>query len=149
MNIRVTQRHDGTRGRREARTDGRQTGWYRDVARAGYRAAYLRSLARSVASGELDLEALAADRELGDEDVAERLLELPGVGPYAASHHDVDRPLLPTRARLMDAANLRAPERAQGDRRDDREAVPPLRSVRGLAFWLYLTRDWVEDEDAT
>ena len=48
--------------------------------------AYLRSLASSVASGELDLEALAADHELDDDEVAARLLELPGVGPYAAAH---------------------------------------------------------------
>ena len=34
--------------------------FYRDVARAGYRGAYLRSLARSIADGALDLEALAA-----------------------------------------------------------------------------------------
>ena len=46
----------------------------------------LRSLARSVAAGELDLEALAADHELDDHEVAARLLELPGVGPYAAAH---------------------------------------------------------------
>ena len=33
--------------------------FYRDVARAGYRGAYLRALAASVAEGSLDLEALA------------------------------------------------------------------------------------------
>ena len=81
---------ESDRGRRAFPTAERMAAkperWYRDVARAGYRAAYLRSLARSVASGELDLEALAADRELDDDEVAERLLELPGVGPYAAAH---------------------------------------------------------------
>jgi 3-methyladenine DNA glycosylase/8-oxoguanine DNA glycosylase len=63
-------------------------GFYRDVARAGYRGAYLRSLAESVASGAIDLEELAtADaEELPDEEVAARLLALPGVGPYAAAH---------------------------------------------------------------
>ena len=34
--------------------------FYRDVVRAGYRGAYLIELARRVASGEVDLEALAA-----------------------------------------------------------------------------------------
>ena len=36
--------------------------FYRDIARAGYRGAYLRELATSVADGELDIEAFAAAR---------------------------------------------------------------------------------------
>src|SRR5215204_1704860 len=62
--------------------------FYKDVVRAGYRSAYFRALADSVASGALDLEALgeAPPEELSDEEVAERLLALPGVGPYAAAH---------------------------------------------------------------
>ena len=36
--------------------------FYKDVVRAGYRGAYLQSLAQSVASGELDLEASVARR---------------------------------------------------------------------------------------
>ncbi|GAC1310859.1 MAG: hypothetical protein NVS2B3_03140 [Vulcanimicrobiaceae bacterium] len=61
---------------------------YRDVARAGYRGAYLRALGRAVAAGELDLEAMrAASRaELPDDDLERALLALPGVGPYAAAH---------------------------------------------------------------
>jgi 3-methyladenine DNA glycosylase/8-oxoguanine DNA glycosylase len=63
-------------------------GFYRNVARAGYRGAYLRSLAASVASGEVDVEELgtAGRDELPDDEVAARLLALPGVGPYAAAH---------------------------------------------------------------
>ncbi|GAC1307917.1 MAG: AlkA N-terminal domain-containing protein [Vulcanimicrobiaceae bacterium] len=62
--------------------------FFRDVARAGYRGAYLRALARSVATGAVDLEAWrAAPREaLSDDELAARLLALPGVGPYAAAH---------------------------------------------------------------
>src|SRR3712207_9466610 len=62
--------------------------FYRDVARAGYRGAYLKALAASAANGELDLEsvATASPEELPDDELAARLLALPGVGPYAAAH---------------------------------------------------------------
>ena len=62
--------------------------FYRDTVRAGYRGAYLRTLAADVASGELDLEELGriGRDDLPDDEVAERLLALPGVGPYAAAH---------------------------------------------------------------
>lgn len=62
--------------------------FYRDVARAGYRGAYLRSLARMVAGGEIDPEAwrAASRAELPDAELEQRLLVLPGVGPYAAAH---------------------------------------------------------------
>ena len=60
--------------------------FYRDVARAGYRGAYLRTLADDVAAGRLDLERLgtAPREELSDDEVEQELLALPGVGPYAA-----------------------------------------------------------------
>ena len=62
--------------------------FYRDVVRAGYRGRYLESLSRSAAEGSLDLEALgeASPEKLPDEELEKRLLELPGVGPYAAAH---------------------------------------------------------------
>jgi 3-methyladenine DNA glycosylase/8-oxoguanine DNA glycosylase len=120
--------------------------FYRDVARAGYRSAYLRSLARSVASAEIDLEALADDRDLPDEEVARSLLALPGVGPYAAahvlmligrySHLVLDSWTRPTYARL----NGRKASDATIERRFRRYG-----EYAGLAFWLYLTRDWVSD----
>src|SRR4051794_33274158 len=53
--------------------------FYRDVVRAGYRGPYLRTLACDVAEGRLDLEELNA-RDLDDNEVAARLLALPGVG---------------------------------------------------------------------
>ena len=59
--------------------------FYREVARTGYRAPYFRELARSVAAGEVDLEALT-DPELPDDDVEAQLLALPGIGPYGAAH---------------------------------------------------------------
>ena len=62
--------------------------FYRDVVRAGYRGAYLRRLAADVADGRIDLEAWAeaSTDELPDEELERELLELPGVGPYAAAH---------------------------------------------------------------
>ncbi|MER3439679.1 MAG: Fe-S cluster assembly protein HesB, partial [Chloroflexota bacterium] len=62
--------------------------FYREIARCGYRGQYLRSLAQSVAAGELDLEWLgrATPEELPDDALMKRLLALPGVGPYAAAH---------------------------------------------------------------
>jgi 3-methyladenine DNA glycosylase/8-oxoguanine DNA glycosylase len=120
--------------------------FYRDVARAGYRSAYLRSLAKSVASGRVDLEALADDPDLSDDEVAARLLELPGVGPYAAAHVlmligrysrlVLDSWTRPTYARL----NGRKASDATIERRFRRYG-----EYAGLAFWLYLTRDWVSD----
>ena len=119
--------------------------FYRDVARSGYRAPYFRQLATSVASGEVDLEALA-DPDLPDDEAAARLLALPGIGPYGAAHVMLtslgrysrlvlDSWTRPTYARL----NGRKAKDATIERR-----FRPYRDWAGLAFWLYLTRDWVE-----
>ena len=121
--------------------------FYRDVARAGYRGAYLRSLAESVAAGELDLEELgrASRDELPDEEVAARLLALPGVGPYAAAHVMM---LLGRYSRLVLDSWTR-PKYAKVRGRKAKDATIERRFRRygpyaGLAFWLLLTRDWVE-----
>jgi N-glycosylase/DNA lyase len=118
--------------------------WYRDVARAGYRGAYLRTLAADVASGELDLEELNAD-DLLDDDVERRLLALPGVGPYAAAHVMT---LIGRYSRLILDSWTR-PKYAKlngGEPAADADIVArfaPYERYAGLAFWLYLTRDWV------
>ncbi len=119
--------------------------FYRDVARAGYRGAYLRSIALAVAGGTLDLEVLDGRSDLSDDEVAERLLALPGVGPYAAAHVMMllgryrrlvlDSWTRPTYARL---AGRRTVKDTTIERRFRR-----YREYAGLAFWLYLTRDWV------
>ena len=121
--------------------------FYRDVARAGYRGPYLRSLARSVAEGNVDLEALR-DHELPDEEVEARLLALPGLGPYAAAHVMLtlgrygklilDSWTRPTYARLR---RSRRPVSDVGIVRRFRRYGPHA----GLAFWCYLTRSWVEE----
>jgi 3-methyladenine DNA glycosylase/8-oxoguanine DNA glycosylase len=123
--------------------------FYRDVARAGYRGAYLRSLAADVASGALDLEALGrADRdELPDDDLAELLLALPGVGPYAAAHIMM---LLGRYSRLVLDSWTRPKYAGLNGGRPVKDATIERRFRRygpyaGLAFWLVLTRDWVPD----
>lgn len=121
--------------------------FYRDVARAGYRGAYLRSLAAAVAEGTLDLEALA-DPELPDDEVERRLLALPGVGPYAAAHAML---MLGRYSRLvLDSWTRPKYARLTGRRTAaDRTIVRRFRRYgpyAGLAFWLFLTRDWVADD---
>jgi 3-methyladenine DNA glycosylase/8-oxoguanine DNA glycosylase len=122
--------------------------FYRDVARAGYRGAYLRTLAESVASGEIDLEVLASadPDELPDDEVAERLLALPGVGPYAAAHVMM---LVGRYSRLVLDSWTR-PKYAILNGRKAKDSAIERRFRRygryaGLAFWLFLTRDWVAE----
>jgi 3-methyladenine DNA glycosylase/8-oxoguanine DNA glycosylase len=121
--------------------------FYRDVARAGYRGAYLLRLARDVADGELDLEALR-DPELDDADVEKRLLGLPGVGPYAAAH--VMLTSLGRYGRLIfDSWTRPTYARLRGRAASDKTIARRFRRYgpyAGLAFWLYLTRSWVEEE---
>jgi N-glycosylase/DNA lyase len=119
--------------------------FYRDTVRAGYRGAYLRSLAADVAEGSLDLEALN-DPELPDDEVAERLLALPGCGPYATAHMMM---LLGRYSRLiLDSWTRPKYARLNGRKAADRTIERRFRRYRdyaGLAFWLYLTRDWVAE----
>ena len=118
--------------------------FYRAVVRAGYRGPYLRSLAADVAAGRLDLEELN-DRALGDDEVAARLLALPGCGPYAVAHMMM---LLGRYSRLiLDSWTRPTYARLNGHKAADRTIERRFRRYRGyagLAFWLYLTRDWVE-----
>ena len=119
--------------------------FYTEVARAGYRGPYLRAIAASVADGTLDLEELDGRSDLTDEEVAERLLALPGVGPYAAAHVMMllgryqrlilDSWTRPTYARLAGRKSVKDTTIERRFRR--------YRDFAGLAFWLYLTRDWV------
>jgi 3-methyladenine DNA glycosylase/8-oxoguanine DNA glycosylase len=123
--------------------------FYRDVVRAGYRGAYLRALAADVAAGSLDLERLrdAPPGELSDDEIAAELLALPGVGPYAAAHVMM---LLGRHSRLiLDSWTRPKYARLNGGRKvsDGRieKRFRPYDHYAGLAFWLYLTKDWVED----
>jgi 3-methyladenine DNA glycosylase/8-oxoguanine DNA glycosylase len=125
--------------------------FYRDVVRAGYRGAYLRTLGSDVAAGALDLEVLgrATPEDMTDDEIAERLLALPGVGPYAAAHIMM---LLGRCSRLvLDSWTRPTYSRLSGGR-PVKDATIERRFRRygdqaGLAFWLFLTRGWVSDEE--
>jgi N-glycosylase/DNA lyase len=120
--------------------------FYRDVVRAGYRGAYLRSIAAAVAAGELDLEQLL-DPEQDDTEVAERLLTLPGVGPYAAAH--VMMLLGRYSSLVLDSWTRPKYARVVGKKKVADSTIirrfRPYGRYAGLAFWLFLTRDWVPD----
>jgi 3-methyladenine DNA glycosylase/8-oxoguanine DNA glycosylase len=122
--------------------------FYREVVRAGYRAPALQALARSVAEGRVELEPLGKPDGLSDDEVEARLVELPGVGPYAAAHVML---VLGRYSRLiLDSWTRPKYARLRGSRRPVSDAAILRRFRRygrwaGLAFWLYLTRDWVAD----
>jgi len=121
--------------------------FYRDVARAGYRGTYLVELARSVVEGRVDLGSLrtASPEELPDEELEARLLALPGVGPYAAAH------IMMTLGRyhrlILDSwtrpAYAKKVGRAAVEDRAIERRFRRYGPYAGLAFWLFLTRDWI------
>jgi 3-methyladenine DNA glycosylase/8-oxoguanine DNA glycosylase len=122
--------------------------FYRDVVRAGYRSAYLGSVARGVVEGKVELESLAAGSgELSDDEVATRLLVLPGIGPYGAAHLMM---LLGRHSRLvLDSWTRPKYARVRGRTASDPTIERRFRRYgryAGLAFWLYLTRDWVAEQ---
>jgi 3-methyladenine DNA glycosylase/8-oxoguanine DNA glycosylase len=127
----------------------KNSAFYSETVRAGYRGVYLRDLAKAVASGQLDLEALAraSTEELPDEEVSARLLALPGVGPYAAAHIMMllgrYTPLVLdswTRPTYLKVSGAKRANDTTIERRFRRYGP-----YAGLAFWLYLTRDWVDE----
>ncbi len=125
--------------------------FYKRVVGAGYRGPYLKALSTSVAKGRVDLEALAtaSHDDLPDDEVAASLQALPGVGPYAAAHIMLmlgryDRLILdswtrPTYARLL---GRKGPVSDRTIERRFKRYGP----YAGLAFWLFLTRDWLRDD---
>jgi N-glycosylase/DNA lyase len=122
--------------------------FYADDVRAGYRGPYLRTLADDVASGRLDLEALATAprEELSDAELEERLLAIAGVGPYAAAHIMM---LMGRHSRLvLDSWTRPTYARLRGRKLTDKQIVRRFKRYgdhAGLAFWLTLTRPWVAD----
>jgi 3-methyladenine DNA glycosylase/8-oxoguanine DNA glycosylase len=125
--------------------------FYRDVVRAGYRGSYLKTLATDVAADSVDLEELrvAGPDELPDEEVVARLLALPGVGPYAAAHVM----MLLGRHSLLILDSWTRPKfaRLNGRKAADRQIERRFKRYgpyAGLAFWLFLTRDWVQEPAA-
>jgi N-glycosylase/DNA lyase len=131
----------------EAMADAGES-FYKDVARAGYRGPYFVSIARDVADGDLDLEQLASDHGMPDEEVEARLLALPGVGPYAAAHIMM---MLGRYSRLiLDSWSRPTYLRVAGKRSATDKAIEKrfrrYGKYAGLAFWLFVTRDWSDSE---
>ena len=121
--------------------------FYKEVARAGYRGPYFISIARDVAEGSLDIEALATDEDLTDEEIESRLLALPGVGPYAAAHVMM---MIGRYSRLILDSWTRPTYLRVAGKRSAKDSVIEKRFKRygryaGLAFWLFVTSDWAED----
>ncbi len=122
--------------------------FYRDIVRSGYRAPHFKRLGELVFSGEVDLERLgeAGREELSDEEVERQLLALPGIGPYAAAH--VMMTLGRNSKLILDSWTRPTYRRLAGARRQPTDAQIERRFRRygpeaGLAFWLFVTRDWV------
>ena len=147
---------DGPYGRAfptpQAMADAPET-FYKKVAGAGYRGPYLRQLARDVAGHRIDLERLASisPDDLSDDDMDRELQALPGVGPYAAAHIMLmlgryDRLILDSWTRPK-YARLTGRKRPVSDRTMIRRFQPYGRYA-GLAFWLFLTRDWLDESKA-
>ncbi len=113
----------------------------------GYRGPYVRTIARAVTNEDLDLESLLDGRRYTDAKVEERLLALPGIGPYGAAHV---MQLLGRHGQLvLDSWTRPKYRRLAGKRRAAdstiRRAFARYGKYAGLAFWLYLTRDWIEE----
>lgn len=121
--------------------------WYRDVARMGYRGPYVRSIARAVATEGLDLESLGDARKHADAEVEEALLALPGIGPYGAAH--VMQLLGRHQSLVLDSWTRPKYRRLAGKKQAAdstiRRAFARYGNYAGLAFWLYLTRDWLDE----
>ena len=123
--------------------------FYKKVAGAGYRGAYLKALAVAVVEGRVDVEALGRTSRdaLPDDDVAAQLQALPGVGPYAAENllklvGRYDGLALDswTRAKFFRVRN-------NGRRAADKKIAryySRFKEWRGLALWCDLTRDWLD-----
>lgn len=125
---------------------GTPDSWYREVARMGYRGPYVREIARAVCGGEIELESLPDAQRYSDPEVEERLLALPGIGPYGAAH--VMQLLGRHRRLVLDSWTRPKYRRLAGKRRAAdstiQRAFARYGKYAGLAFWLYLTHDWLD-----
>ncbi len=125
--------------------------FYRETIKAGYRAPSLVKLAKAVASGEIDLDALIVAPETAVE-ARKAVTSLPGCGPYVADN------LLRILGR-GDYLGLDSWSRVVYAKRvhnQGRGATRPLKDTTieraykrfgphaGLVFWLDVTRHWHE-----
>ena len=161
VNALVTNLGDGAAGERDPLRNAFPTpdvmaaqdeAFYREVVRSGYRAPRFIQLAELQATGAIDLEALgaASREEIPDEEVERQLLALPGIGPYAAAH--VMMTIGRNAKLILDSWTRPKYARVTGARRQPADAQIIRRFRRygpeaGLAFWLVVTQDWVDQPD--
>jgi 3-methyladenine DNA glycosylase/8-oxoguanine DNA glycosylase len=124
--------------------------FFRDRVRAGYRAPYLRALARSVASGDLDVEGWR-DPAIDAAYLQRRIRALLGFGPYATEH--LMRLLGRHQGLALDSWTRRKVAELRGRRRPPADATfgkwfAPWGEWAGLAMWLEATADWHGDAPA-
>jgi N-glycosylase/DNA lyase len=116
----------------------------RSQVKCGYRAPFLKSFAKAVADGSLDLGTWE-DPALSDDEVEGEIRKNNGFGPYAA--HTLMR-LLGRHSRLgLDSWSRKkvASIRFGGQPVTDQEVeefYASFGSFAGLAFWLDVTREW-------
>jgi 3-methyladenine DNA glycosylase/8-oxoguanine DNA glycosylase len=125
--------------------------FYVNEVRAGYRAAYLKELADRVAAGELKVNEWLTS-ELPTPDLIKEIKSVKGVGDYAAENllkliGRYDGLALDswTRAKFVRVRN-------NGRKASDKKIArfySRFDCWRGLALWCDLTRDWMEDGNAT
>ena len=122
--------------------------FYREVVRSGYRAPSFVGWPRSwrPANSIWRRSAAATREERPDAEVEATLLALPGIGPYAAAH--VMMTLGRNSKLILDSWTRPTYARLSGARRQPTDAQIQRRFRRygpeaGLAFWLFVTSDWV------
>jgi 3-methyladenine DNA glycosylase/8-oxoguanine DNA glycosylase len=123
--------------------------FYRDVARAGYRAPYFKELAERVVAGDIDPESWLKS-ELPTPELKRAMKQVKGVGDYAAENllklvgrYDVLALDSWVRAEF---ARLRNRGRVAADKKIARHYAR-YREWRGLALWCDMTKEWLDEVD--
>jgi N-glycosylase/DNA lyase len=124
--------------------------FYREVARAGYRAPYFPELAQRILNGEIDAESWL-HCEWPEARLKRAMKQVKGVGDYAAENllklvGNYEGLTLDSWVRPQ-FYNLRH----NGQPCDDKEIAAHYERYgewRGLALWCDVTRQWLEDEKA-
>jgi 3-methyladenine DNA glycosylase/8-oxoguanine DNA glycosylase len=114
-------------------------GILRTEARLGYRAPYILSLARSVASGETDLEGFK-DSDLPTPELRRRLLAVKGVGDYAAANLLVllgRYDFVPIDSWALKVVSHEWYEGQPIGRAEVEAAFEPWGAFKGLAYWFW------------
>jgi N-glycosylase/DNA lyase len=122
--------------------------FYTQVVKAGYRGAYLRDLARRVASGDLDPRRWL-DPGMPVEEIREEIRSVRGAGRYVADN--VLKLLGRYEGLGIDSwcrrkfSEMHGRGRAVSDRMIER-FYAPFGAWRGLALWCDLTREWFDGD---